>query len=117
MGYALRHIGDLSAAFKEFKRVLKPGGRLCLLEITAPAGALPRAMLKLYMRGIVPFMARYLAAAPESPRLMRYYWDTIEACASPQRILESLREAGFVAANRHVELGIFSEYRASKPLP
>ena len=36
MGYALRHIGDLSAAFSEFHRVLKPGGRLCLLEITKP---------------------------------------------------------------------------------
>ena len=39
MGYALRHIGDLSAAFSEFHRVLKPGGRLCLLEITKPERA------------------------------------------------------------------------------
>jgi len=36
MGYALRHISDLSVAFREFHRVLKPGGRLCLLEITRP---------------------------------------------------------------------------------
>jgi demethylmenaquinone methyltransferase/2-methoxy-6-polyprenyl-1,4-benzoquinol methylase len=117
MGYALRHIGDLSAAFKEFMRVLVPGGRLCLLEITPPAARLPRALLKFYMRSIVPFAARYLAAHPESPRLMRYYWDTIEACAPPQSILQSMREAGFVAADRYVELGIFSEYRALKPQP
>jgi demethylmenaquinone methyltransferase/2-methoxy-6-polyprenyl-1,4-benzoquinol methylase len=117
MGYALRHIGDLSAAFKEFMRVLVPGGRLCLLEITAPAGSLPRAFLKIYMRRIVPFVARYLAAHPDSPRLMRYYWDTIEACAPPQSILQSMRDAGFIAADRYVELGIFSEYRALKPQP
>jgi demethylmenaquinone methyltransferase / 2-methoxy-6-polyprenyl-1,4-benzoquinol methylase len=36
MGYALRHISDLSTAFQEFHRVLKPGGKLCLLEITCP---------------------------------------------------------------------------------
>jgi demethylmenaquinone methyltransferase/2-methoxy-6-polyprenyl-1,4-benzoquinol methylase len=115
MGYALRHIGDLSAAFKEFMRVLVPGGKLCLLEITPPAARVPRALLKAYMRGVVPFMARCLGADAESPRLMRYYWDTMEACAPPHSILESLSAAGFAAAHRYVELGIFSEYRAIKP--
>ena len=115
MGYALRHIGDLAAAFKEFLRVLVPGGRICLLEITPPHNRLPRALLKTYMRRIVPFMAQHLGADPESPRLMRYYWDTIEACASPQTILQAIRDAGFVDVDRYVELGIFSEYRASKP--
>ena len=38
MGYALRHISDLEAAFQEFSRVLRPGGRVCLLEITSPRG-------------------------------------------------------------------------------
>jgi len=46
---------------------------------------------------------------------MRYYWDTIEACASPRVILEALSAAGFVEVNRRVELGVFSEYRARKP--
>jgi demethylmenaquinone methyltransferase / 2-methoxy-6-polyprenyl-1,4-benzoquinol methylase len=115
MGYALRHTGDLGAAFKEFLRVLVPGGRICLLEITPPRRRLPRALLKTYMRRIVPFVAQRLAADPESPRLMRYYWDTIEACAPPQFILEAIRDAGFVDVERYVELGIFSEYRASKP--
>jgi demethylmenaquinone methyltransferase/2-methoxy-6-polyprenyl-1,4-benzoquinol methylase len=115
MGYALRHIGDLGAAFTEFLRVLAPGGRICLLEITLPQRRVPRALLKTYMRGIVPFMARHLAADPESPRLMRYYWDTIEACTSPQSILQAIRDAGFVDVERYLELGIFSEYRARKP--
>jgi demethylmenaquinone methyltransferase / 2-methoxy-6-polyprenyl-1,4-benzoquinol methylase len=42
MGYALRHISNLSAAFSEFHRVIKPGGRLCLLEITKPEPAWSR---------------------------------------------------------------------------
>jgi demethylmenaquinone methyltransferase/2-methoxy-6-polyprenyl-1,4-benzoquinol methylase len=116
MGYALRHIGDLAAAFQEFFRVLVPGGRICLLEITPPVKRVPRALLKTYMRRFVPFVARRLAADPESPRLMRYYWDTIEACASPQTIMQAIHDAGFVDVDRYVELGIFSEYRASKPL-
>ena len=116
MGYALRHIADMSAAFREFMRVLKPGGRICLMEITRPKGRASRAMLKAYMRGIVPFLAGILGENPDSPKLMRYYWDTIDACASPDEILEAIREAGFVEQYRYVELGIFSEYRARKPL-
>jgi demethylmenaquinone methyltransferase/2-methoxy-6-polyprenyl-1,4-benzoquinol methylase len=116
MGYALRHISDLSAAFREFYRVLKPGGRLCLLEITRPQGVMRRALLKIYMRGWVPLLSRVIARQAGTPELMRYYWDTIEACAPPAAIMAALWAAGFGDVNRHLELGIFSEYRAHRPL-
>jgi demethylmenaquinone methyltransferase / 2-methoxy-6-polyprenyl-1,4-benzoquinol methylase len=115
MGYALRHIADFGAAFREFMRVLVPGGRVCVLEITSPGSRIARLALKAYMHGIVPWMAKYLSSHRDTPQLMRYYWDTIEACASPSSILHDLREAGFVDVHRHVELGIFSEYCARKP--
>jgi demethylmenaquinone methyltransferase/2-methoxy-6-polyprenyl-1,4-benzoquinol methylase len=115
MGYALRHIGDLSGAFREFSRVLTPGGRICLLEITTPRGRVSRALLKGYMRGVVPFVARCVTGNRDTRTLMRYYWDTIEACAEPHAIMAAIREAGFVDVHRHVELGIFSEYCARKP--
>ena len=115
MGYALRHIGDLSEAFREFHRVLKPGGRLCILEITRPERAWSQAILKAYMRVLVPFAARLVARHPDTPKLMRYYWDTIEACAPPPVIRAALEAVGFVDVDRHVELGVFSEYRALKP--
>jgi demethylmenaquinone methyltransferase/2-methoxy-6-polyprenyl-1,4-benzoquinol methylase len=116
MGYALRHVSDLSAAFREFFRVLKPGGRICLLEITRPTGPLARTLLKAYMRGVVPSLAWAFGRNPESPTLMRYYWDTIDACAAPAEILAAIRAAGFAEDYRRVELGIFSEYCARKPL-
>ena len=116
MGYALRHVSDLSVAFQEFMRVLVPGGRVCVLEITAPEGRVSRGLLKGYMRGVVPLMARYLRAHRDMPELMRYYWDTIEACAAPAAIVATMREAGFIDVYRRVEMGIFSEYCARKPL-
>jgi demethylmenaquinone methyltransferase / 2-methoxy-6-polyprenyl-1,4-benzoquinol methylase len=116
MGYALRHVGDLSLAFREFLRVLAPGGRVCVLEITAPESWLSRAALRIYMRGIVPLMARFMAAHRDTPELMRYYWDTIEACARPNFILKAMCDAGFVEVYRHVDLGVFSEYCGRKPV-
>jgi demethylmenaquinone methyltransferase / 2-methoxy-6-polyprenyl-1,4-benzoquinol methylase len=112
MGYALRHIADLSAAFAEFARVLRPGGRVLILEITRPTGTLANSLLRAYMRGVVPTVAKLVARRPRTAELWRYYWDTIEACAPPQAVLRTLADAGFESAERHVELGIFSEYRA-----
>jgi len=116
MGYALRHISDLALAFREFHRVLAPGGRLCVLEITRPERGWQRALLRLYLRGFVPLAARLVGRAPTTPTLMRYYWDTIDACASPAAIMAGLAAAGFSEVSRYVELGIFSEYRARKLL-
>jgi demethylmenaquinone methyltransferase / 2-methoxy-6-polyprenyl-1,4-benzoquinol methylase len=116
MGYALRHISDLSAAFAEFYRVLRPGGRLCVLEITLPAGSVSRALLKAWLNGLVPRIARVVGRAGEAPVLMRYLWDTIATCVPPDTILRAFSTAGFVDIERHVELAIFSAYRARKPV-
>lgn len=114
MGYALRHISDLSVAFAEFNRVLKPGGRVCVLEITRPEGRVRTALMKAYFRNIVPTLARLMARDKDTALLWRYYWDTIEACAAPQEVMYTLESVGFVNVDRHLELGIFSEFRADK---
>jgi demethylmenaquinone methyltransferase / 2-methoxy-6-polyprenyl-1,4-benzoquinol methylase len=118
MGYALRHIGDLSAAFGEFHRVLKPGGRLCLLEITKPERTWSQCLLKAYMRGVVPVLTRLVGGSAETAMLWRYYWDTVEACVSPGKVIQTLKAAGFTGVKRHVEtraLAILAEYQAVKP--
>lgn len=115
MGYALRHISDLSAAFSECLRVLKPGGRLCVLEITRPRSRLGVMILKAYMRGFVPLLARAFVRNADTPALWRYYWDTIEHCVPPPSVIAALEHSGFVNVARHTELRIFSEYRAEKP--
>jgi demethylmenaquinone methyltransferase/2-methoxy-6-polyprenyl-1,4-benzoquinol methylase len=115
MGYALRHITDVHAAFAEFFRVLRPGGRLMVLEITKPSGGLGTAMLRTYMRAVVPLIAKVVARKSDTAELWRYYWDTIEACIPPESVLAALRAAGFEQVQRHCELGMFSEYTAVKP--
>ena len=114
MGYALRHISDLSVAFAEFHRVLKPGGRLCILEITCPEKRFQKMLLKAYIRGVVPTLAKIASRHGDTSVLWRYYWDTIEACAAPAAVMRTLEGAGFTQVDRNLELGVFSEYRARK---
>jgi demethylmenaquinone methyltransferase/2-methoxy-6-polyprenyl-1,4-benzoquinol methylase len=115
LGYALRHLADVRPAFAEFHRVLRPGGRLLILEITKPDGRIGTALLKTYMRAVVPMIARIVARRRDTAELWRYYWDTIETCIPPESVLAALGDAGFEQIKRHVEIGMFSEYTAVKP--
>ena len=114
MGYALRHVADIAALFAEFHRVLKPGGRVCVLEITRPSGRMACAALKFYMRTLVPMLAHVVARHAETATLMRYYWDTIETCVPPSQLMAMLQSSGFERVERQVQVGIFSEYRAER---
>jgi demethylmenaquinone methyltransferase/2-methoxy-6-polyprenyl-1,4-benzoquinol methylase len=117
MGYALRHISDLRVAFLEFHRVLKPGGKICLLEITCPQTAWGRGLLKLYMKGWVPLMAPLFGHQRNTSRLWRYYWDTIEACLPPVQIVAELNAAGFTQSRHYIDqraMSIFAEFQATK---
>lgn len=117
MGYALRHLSDLSRVFSEFYRVLRPGGSFSVLEITRPEGKLSSALLRAYMRDIVPALGSLINRHKKTKTLWRYYWDTIEACVPPEQVLAHLRTAGFENVRRNAVLGIFSEYCGNKPKP
>jgi demethylmenaquinone methyltransferase/2-methoxy-6-polyprenyl-1,4-benzoquinol methylase len=113
IGFAMRHFADLAVVFRECHRVLRPGGKLLILEITAPESRIPRAFLGVYMGRIAPAVIR-MRANKRTAEVFRYYWETTRDCVRPNVILDTLRNAGFTEAKRHVELGIFSEYTATK---
>jgi demethylmenaquinone methyltransferase / 2-methoxy-6-polyprenyl-1,4-benzoquinol methylase len=113
IGFALRHFADLDAVFRDCRRVLRPGGRILILEITAPASRTARMLLGAYMGVFVPAMATLLTRRRKVGRMLSYYWATTRDCVRPDVILGALSNAGFRDATRHVELGMFSEYSAA----
>jgi len=114
MGYALRHVADLEGLFSEMRRALKPGGTACVLEITKPRSNFAIVPLRVYMTGVVPLMSRVLRRNSSGGDLMKFYWDTIDACVPPEKVIEALKRAGFASVERRIALGMFSDYVARK---
>ncbi|MGB5207880.1 MAG: class I SAM-dependent methyltransferase [Azonexus sp.] len=115
MGYALRHVGDLDQAFGEYLRVLRPGGRACIMEISRPESRLGQLALRAYIRGVVPFLARLTRGQANVKLLWEYYGETIDLAVEPERILDAMRRSGFVDVECSVTFGIFREYLGRKP--
>jgi demethylmenaquinone methyltransferase/2-methoxy-6-polyprenyl-1,4-benzoquinol methylase len=117
MGYALRHVADLIGTFGEFARVLRPGGRLLILEMVPPTSRGGYLFAKLYLKHLVPAMAHLVTRRADARRLMRYYWDTVSNCVPPGRVMSTLADAGFTEVRRHIMFSLLNEYTARLPDP
>jgi demethylmenaquinone methyltransferase/2-methoxy-6-polyprenyl-1,4-benzoquinol methylase len=115
MGYALRHVNDLGQVLSEYLRVLRPGGKVCIMEISRPRGRVLRGLLRFHISVLVPLLARLTGRHADVQKLWAYYGDTIEAALDPDTILAALRHAGFHNVGCSVSLGIFREYTGTRP--
>ena len=99
-GFALRNVVSLEALFAELARVVRPGGRISLLETAEPDGRLMRLGHRIYVRRFVPALGGLL-----SDRDAYAYLPRSAAYLPPvEEILAMLRRAGFPDAKR-VALG------------
>jgi demethylmenaquinone methyltransferase/2-methoxy-6-polyprenyl-1,4-benzoquinol methylase len=114
MGYALRHVTSLEDTFREYQRVLKPGGKLLIMEVTKPSGPVGGFLFRIYFRHLYPALTRLFTRSTDARDMMRYYWETMDACVPPASVLDALRAVGLVEVNRKPLLGLFSEYTAVK---
>ena len=114
MGYALRHVGDLRSTFAEYRRVLRPGGKLLVLDFVRPRGRAGYGLAKAFLRMLVPLAARLLSGGPEAELLMQYCWDTVDESVDPRTTVAALDAAGFADVRLTVWGGLFAEFAASR---
>ena len=104
-GYALRNFTDLGAVFAELARVVRPGGRLSLLEVAEPESPALRAGHRIWFRTVVPVIGGLL-----SDRTAYRYLPRSTAYLPPLPELRSmLLAAGFSAVNHRALWGGLSQ--------
>jgi demethylmenaquinone methyltransferase/2-methoxy-6-polyprenyl-1,4-benzoquinol methylase len=91
-GFTVRNVGDLSRAFAEFHRVLRPGGRAVILELSHPRSATFARLYSFYFDRIAPAVAALLGGDREA---YRYLPRSLRPVPGAERLADLLREAGF----------------------
>lgn len=112
-GFALRNFTNLSSVFGECARVMKPGGRIALLEIDSPRNALLRFGHRLHFHRIVPLLGHLLADRDA----YRYLPSSVAYLPAPHELFRILLAAGFERLAKEQLLGgaaqLVTGYRAA----
>lgn len=91
-GFTVRNVGDLPRAFAELRRVLRPGGRAVVLELSHPPGRAFAPLYSFYLERVLPAVAVLLGADPDA---YRYLPRSLRRFPEPEALAALLRDAGF----------------------
>ncbi len=112
VAYGVRNFEHLEDGYREMLRVLKPGGVLCVIELSEPANAPIKSLYRLYSRNVIPFIGRLVS---KDTRAYSYLPESIAACPQREEMTAMMTRAGFKDARyKSLTLGVITIYIAGK---
>ena len=112
VGFGVRNFEHLELGLKEMYRVLAPGGKLVILELSVPSNAFIRWCYKLYFLKILPFVGGLLTGNRSA---YEYLPASVLRFPAPDKFVEIMKSAGFdVVEHAALSLGICRMYIGKK---
>ncbi|MDB5173378.1 MAG: ubiE [Phycisphaerales bacterium] len=113
IAFGIRNVADPSAAVREFFRILRPGGRLLILEFSLPTNAVLRAFYNFYFRKILPRTATLISG--DRTGAYKYLPESVNTFIGREQMMTMMREAGFTQVEQHpMTFGVCVCYRGVK---
>ena len=113
VAFGVRNFTDLAAGYRAMYRMLRPGGMLCVIELSTPVSPLVKPFYDIYARGIIPLMGRVVSS---DRRAYSYLPESIAAVPQGDDMLALMRGAGFTDASfLRLTLGVCTIYTAVRP--
>ena len=110
VAYGVRNFEHLDRGYAEMHRVLRPGGTLCVVELSTPVNPVVKPFYKLYTRFIIPAIGRLVS---KDVRAYSYLPESIAAVPQGDDMLALIAEAGFTDCRfRRLTFGVCTIYTA-----
>ena len=113
ISFGIRNVESVPTAMQEMYRVLKPGGRVLILEFALPGNRLMRSLYLFYFRHILPRIGGLISGDSYA---YRYLNRTVESFPYGDAFCDWMREAGFESVGfQSLTFGIAAIYQGDKP--
>ena len=113
VAYGVRNFERLAQGYAEMFRVLKPGGTLCVIELSVPKNPLIKWAYNLYSRHLIPSIGRMVSG---DSRAYSYLPESIAACPQREDMTALMSQAGFTDCRyRSLTFGTLTIYLATRP--
>lgn len=113
IAYGIRNFADIEGGYREMCRILRPGGRVLVLELTEPATAVVKPFYNFYTRCIIPAAGSMVAGDRSA---YTYLPQSIAACPQRAAMTAIMAKAGLAEASfKSLFPGVCTLYTAIKP--
>jgi demethylmenaquinone methyltransferase/2-methoxy-6-polyprenyl-1,4-benzoquinol methylase len=110
IAFGIRNVADPAAAIREFRRVLRPGGRLIILEFSLPTNRILRGLYNFYFRKILPTTATLISR--DKTGAYKYLPESVNTFIGREQMMGMMTSAGFAKVEQFpMTFGVCVGYR------